>query len=147
MRNIFKHGATPCLNIDLFSVVPIDEIREKAIALGVPLPTIEKDYVIRWLLNKIYLNPFLSQNLLLKGYNCIRKAYIKNTRFSDDLDFTISKYVNERNFKELIVGICKTLTDDVGINVNIDQTRVIEKPTPRHLFQGDLERDNKSLHS
>lgn len=111
-------------------MIPVDEIKEKATSLGVPLATIEKDYVIGWLLNGIYLNPFLSQNLLLKGGNCIRKVYIKNTRFSDDLDFTISRYVNERNFKEIVVGICKTLNDNVGINFNIDQTRVIEKPTP-----------------
>lgn len=110
-------------------MVTIDEIKEKATTLGVPLPVIEKDYVIGWLLNKIYLNPFLSQNLLLKGGNCIRKAYIKNTRFSDDLDFTISRYVNENNFREIIVQICKELSADVGIDFNIDQTRITEKPT------------------
>ena len=63
------------------------EIKQRAIELGVPLPRVEKDYVIGWLLWGIGKMPELYGNLALKGGNCLRKLYFPDTRFSDDLDF------------------------------------------------------------
>ncbi|MFQ5434080.1 MAG: nucleotidyl transferase AbiEii/AbiGii toxin family protein, partial [Anaerolineae bacterium] len=61
------------------------EVKQTAIELGVPLVNVEKDYVMGWLLWGIYRNPYLAQNLILKGGNCLRKIYFPDTRFSDDL--------------------------------------------------------------
>jgi predicted nucleotidyltransferase component of viral defense system len=69
-------------------MISTDEVQGLSIQLGVPLPYVEKDYVMGWLLWGIYQTPSLAQNFVLKGGNCLRKIYFPDTRFSDDLDFT-----------------------------------------------------------
>jgi len=59
------------------------EIREKAREFGVPVSTIERDYAQNWL-----LKPLSSVNMVLKGGTGIRKAYIGDYRFSDDLFYS-----------------------------------------------------------
>ncbi len=50
--------------------------------------TIEKDYVIGWLLRAISINEILSK-WVFKGGTCLKKCYFETYRFSEDLDFTI----------------------------------------------------------
>ena len=50
--------------------------------------TVQKDYVIGWLLRAISTQPFLSQ-WVFKGGTCLKKCYFETYRFSEDLDFTI----------------------------------------------------------
>jgi len=67
------------------------EFKEKARTFKVPISSIEKDYTQSWLL--AYL-----PKMVLKGGTGIRKAYIDNYRFSDDLDFTL---LENSDFKDL----------------------------------------------
>lgn len=69
-------------------MIPHIEIREKAVAEGVPETTIIKDYALSWLLKAIN---DLSDSFILKGGTGIRKAYIDGYRFSLDLDFTLTR--------------------------------------------------------
>jgi predicted nucleotidyltransferase component of viral defense system len=66
-------------------MIPGEEIKEFARDLGVPTSTIERDYAQSWLLEP------LSENLemVFKGGTSIRKLYLGNYRFSDDLDYTL----------------------------------------------------------
>ena len=61
-----------------------NEIRQKAREHEVPVSTIERDYAQNWLLMALPSLP-----LVLKGGTGIRKVYIGDYRFSDDLDFTL----------------------------------------------------------
>lgn len=45
------------------------EVKAAAITQGVPLPNIEKDYVMGWLLWAIYNQKQIAGNLVLKGYH------------------------------------------------------------------------------
>lgn len=63
-------------------MIPAREMRERARMSGVPESTIERDYAQNWVL--AYL-----PEMALKGGTGIRKAYIGDYRFSDDLDFTL----------------------------------------------------------
>ncbi|MCK4421542.1 nucleotidyl transferase AbiEii/AbiGii toxin family protein, partial [candidate division WOR-3 bacterium] len=65
-------------------MIPAREIKEKARECGVPETTIERDYAQNWLLKHLS-----NMNMVLKGGTGIRKVYIGNYRFSDDLDFTL----------------------------------------------------------
>ena len=65
-------------------MIPIVEIKEAARAFGVPPSTIERDYAQNWLLAHLSTLP-----MALKGGTGIRKVFIENYRFSDDLDFTL----------------------------------------------------------
>jgi predicted nucleotidyltransferase component of viral defense system len=65
-------------------MIPALEIKERARESGVPPSTIERDYAQNWLLSALR-----SVNMVFKGGTCIRKVFIENYRFSDDLDFTL----------------------------------------------------------
>ena len=103
------------------------EVRNLSIQLGVPLPMIEKDYVMGWLLWGIYNNPMLSSNLVLKGGNCLRKVYFHDTRFSDDLDFTANNMDTENVFHSHLRAVCEAVNKASGIVFDFDRIRVEEK--------------------
>ncbi len=50
---------------------------------------IEKDYVLSWILYGVSKNELLSGILTFKGGTVLKKAYFKDYRFSEDLDFTL----------------------------------------------------------
>lgn len=50
--------------------------------------TVQKDYVLGWLLRSISQHPQLSK-WVFKGGTCLKKCYFETYRFSEDLDFTI----------------------------------------------------------
>ncbi|UVK55373.1 nucleotidyl transferase AbiEii/AbiGii toxin family protein [Mesorhizobium sp. AR02] len=64
------------------------EIETVGETYGLTPTDVEKDYVHGWLLDAIYSRPALAQALVLKGGNGLRKAYLPDTRFSKDLDFS-----------------------------------------------------------
>lgn len=71
-------------------MIPAREIKEHAREYGVPPSTIERDYAQNWLL--AFLSPL---PMALKRGTGIRKVYIENYRFSDDLDFTLLEAINK----------------------------------------------------
>jgi predicted nucleotidyltransferase component of viral defense system len=79
------------------AVIPIEEIKTAARTAGVPTSTIERDYAQDWLLANLG-----DQNLALKGGTGIRKAYIPDYRFSDDLDFTIMGSVDIETIHDIL---------------------------------------------
>lgn len=52
---------------------------------------VEKDYVLGWLLAGIAHHSELSASWIFKGGTCLKKCYFETYRFSEDLDFTVSK--------------------------------------------------------
>ena len=93
-------------------MIRANEIRETAREHGVPETTIEKDYCIGWILNGLYQsNNFIA----LKGGTGIRKLYISNYRFSEDLDFTILKNMGKAEIKENIRTSIQTVKLDSSI--------------------------------
>ncbi len=92
-------------------MIPIVEFNAKARELGVPVSTIESDYAQNWLLK--YLS---SENMILKGGTGIRKVYIENYRFSDDLDFTLKKSINPAGLEEHIKNSITRAHEESGIN-------------------------------
>jgi hypothetical protein len=64
------------------------EISKLAHQLGLGDKTIEKDYVLTWVLLAMADSP-LCEMLAFKGGTAIKKMYIPDYRFSEDLDFTL----------------------------------------------------------
>ncbi len=77
----------------------IDEIKRKSFELGLPISTIEKDYVIGWILYGVWRSG-LWKDLAFKGGTCLKKAYFRDYRFSEDLDYTLTEKVSEDKLKE-----------------------------------------------
>ena len=64
-------------------MIPPLEIKERAVAGGVPETTVIKDYVLGWVLKAINQ---VSEAFALKGGTGIRKTYIRDYRFSMELE-------------------------------------------------------------
>jgi len=92
-------------------MIPLTEIREKAREYGVPETTVERDYAQNWLLK--YLS---SINMVLKGGTGIRKIYIKNYRFSDDLDFTLLEMMSKDTLEKLTEEAALEAKEESGVN-------------------------------
>lgn len=70
-------------------MIPPAEISKLSAKVGVKDKTIEKDYVLTWILI-VLSQSGLRDNLVFKGGTALRKIYIKNYRYSEDLDFTLT---------------------------------------------------------
>jgi len=55
---------------------------------GLSWETIERDYVLSWVLAGIGVNEKLQNGLIFKGGTALKKCYFGEYRFSKDLDFT-----------------------------------------------------------
>lgn len=107
------------------------EIKSKALETNTHQTRIEKDYVIGWLLWAIYSDKDIGGNLVLKGGNCLRKAYFQHTRFSDDLDFTASYMDSVQDFRQKLNDACRKVEKACGgIKFKYRETRVNLKDTP-----------------
>ena len=65
------------------------DIVQRVAEWGLREETVEKDYVLGWVLWGIGSHPRLSTQWVFKGGTCLKKCYIETYRFSEDLDFTV----------------------------------------------------------
>jgi predicted nucleotidyltransferase component of viral defense system len=111
-------------------MIPEREIKEQARAFGVPTSTIERDYVQNWFL--AFLRPI---NMALKGGTGIRKVFIEDYRFSDDLDFTLLEPIGAEALQSSVIDAMTRVRDESGIQFEDDigfrQTRNGFKATTR----------------
>jgi len=91
-------------------MIPAREIKEHAREYGVPPSTIERDYAQNWLLASLSRLP-----MALKGGTGIRKVYIENYRFSDDLDFTLLEAVNKDELQAAVQDAVTRVREESGI--------------------------------
>ena len=65
------------------------EILEAASSFSLLPSTVEKDYVLGWILAGISSHEELAEAWVFKGGTCLKKCYFETYRFSEDLDFTL----------------------------------------------------------
>lgn len=71
-------------------MIPKIQILEHAKEQQLQATTVEKDYILGWLLYAIGSHPRLSR-WIFKGGTCLKKCFFETYRFSEDLDFTIAQ--------------------------------------------------------
>ncbi len=93
-------------------MIPLAEINAAAKKYKVPAETIEKDYVISWILVCLAQSK-LKNNFIFYGGTAIKKIYFDDHRFSEDIDLLSSQlYTHEYLFKELqILNYAKDKTN------------------------------------
>ncbi|MQY59088.1 MAG: hypothetical protein GH144_05705, partial [Clostridia bacterium] len=62
-----------------------EEVRKNT---GLSWETIERDYILSWILAGIGVDEKLQKALIFKGGTALKKCYFGEYRFSEDLDFT-----------------------------------------------------------
>ncbi|MBN1274236.1 MAG: nucleotidyl transferase AbiEii/AbiGii toxin family protein [Candidatus Aminicenantes bacterium] len=104
-----------------------DEILAKSKEFEIHTSNVQRDYIFGWLLAGIYTECQLKDYFVLKGGNCFRKAYFKNTRFSNDLDFSLSIDLKEEYIKSELNKACDFVQMNTGIVFDKEKSRVNEK--------------------
>lgn len=108
------------------------EIAEIADKNRVPKTTIDKDWVLGHFLNAMYSFADIRDNFAFKGGTCLHKCYIKDYRFSEDLDFTLL----DANFpvdKPFFSRIIKKATGQSGIKFHL---ATLQKQQSKDVPQG-----------
>ena len=95
--------------------------------MGVTPANVQRDYVTGWLLASIYGGSPIGNRLVLKGGNCLRKAYFEHGRYSGDLDFSCSTLIGNQTLGRELNAICSTLAEKAGITFDLGRTRVDDK--------------------
>ena len=86
---------------------------------------IEKDYILSWLLFGISKNIFLSANLVFKGGTVLKKAYFKDYRFSEDLDFTLKNNdITNDQLLKAFEQVYEFVKDEANITLQFKESTV-----------------------
>ena len=99
----------------------------KKLARRVPEDVIERDYVLAWLLTQIPNHPLLSEVLAFKGGTALRRMHFGEYRFSEDLDFTLTREVALEDLFKAFKEVFEMLAMASGIRIMLD-----EKDVTRH---------------
>jgi uncharacterized protein len=95
------------------------EIRRIAAANNVDPMVIDLDYSLGWFLLGMLKTSHSLGGLLFKGGTCLRKCYFLDYRFSEDLDFTATKYLSPTDLKEWIAKSVNWISDQDGPDFHI----------------------------
>ncbi len=103
------------------------EITSLASTLRLLPTTVEKDYILSWVLYGISQNSKLS-TWFFKGGTCLKKCYFETYRFSEDLDFTVPKdaIYSGDEIKAALNDIADFFYENVGINLRSREIEVKE---------------------
>jgi len=99
-----------------------NEILQLAEGLGLSADTVEKDYVLGWILHGISGHAHLGKNWLFKGGTSLKKCFFETFRFSEDLDFTIHAQsdLTAEFFVKAFHEIADALHEEAGIEFSKD---------------------------
>lgn len=100
------------------------EINQVATTSRVSDRQIEKDYVLSWLLYAISKNEILLSTLVFKGGTVLKKAYIEEYRFSEDLDFTLlDEKISNEQIRDEFIKLFSFIKEEANIEMRIDEKK------------------------
>ena len=104
------------------------EIRRRARVAGVEPRIVELDYALGWALRGIAEHPDLARRLVFKGGTCLRKCYFPDYRFSQDLDFTATRWFEWEEFEQALTEAFADARKTSGINfgARIPRLRIVD---------------------
>ena len=70
-------------------MISLAELQEAASEWGLPVTTVERDYVLGWMLWAIGSHEDIKDKWVFKGGTCLKKCFMETWRFSEDLDFSL----------------------------------------------------------
>lgn len=127
-------------------MIPKKEIFALARSTGIRSENMERDYVISWLLKGITEAKGFAGRYAFKGGTALRKLYFPDYRYSQDLDFTITRALSESELQTALGHAALAVERTSGIISRVaDVTTVREVPgeeayRARIEYQGPLGR-------
>lgn len=108
-------------------MIRLVDVQKTAAKAGVREQTIEKDYVLSWLLLCLPDVKLLKENFIFKGGTALRKIYFPDWRYSEDLDFTLKEPASQSKITEALNALCESVNRKSGIALNLTETQPDEK--------------------
>jgi len=95
------------------------EILDLASSLTIQINTIEKDYVLGWILMGIERNRKINNSWIFKGGTCLKKCFFHDYRFSEDLDFTLKDFTQfDESFLKIVINeVSDWVMEESGIEI------------------------------
>ena len=109
------------------------EIEDKAKEFGINPSDVEKDYVYGWILTALHTQSGLGTQLILKGGNGLRKAYLPQTRFSKDLDFSCQSHLDHALLAQELKRVCQFVEENAQVHFAPDRTLIRNKDLPAKI--------------
>lgn len=113
----------------------------KKLARRIPEDVIERDYVLAWFLNEMAAHTLLATALAFKGGTALRRVYFGEYRFSEDLDFTLTRSVSLDELFAAFRQVFDSLQAKSGIVMRLDEDNVtnhIRNDTFFFIYKGPL---------
>ena len=98
----------------------------------VPAETIEKDYIISWILLCLSKSK-LRDNFIFYGGTAIKKIYFEDHRFSEDIDLISNKRFSQE-YLLLELDILRHAREKANIVLEVDSNRVIARNNRIQMF-------------
>lgn len=104
-------------------MIPQSEIQRMAARERKQDTVIEKDYIITWVLIALAQSS-LKQRLVFKGGTALKKCYLPDYRFSEDLDFTLIGQANEADLNNGFKDVMQRLAKSRGFQFEIQDGKI-----------------------
>ena len=105
------------------------EIARLAHRLGLGDKTIEKDYALTWTLLAVADSP-LRDRLAFKGGTALKKVYVPEYRFSEDLDFTLLAEMSNDELVGAVEALFTWLRREANITLAVRRLEVHQTGSP-----------------
>ena len=119
-----------------------NEVLKLAKYLDLRPETIEKDYVLGWMLFGINVSTKLKNKWLFKGGTSLKKCFFETFRFSEDLDFTVSdsSHFTEDFLLHEFHKIADVIYEKTGIEFGKEQFKfkILKKENGKKTAQGKI---------
>src|SRR5437764_10550228 len=118
------------------------DIMDFAREFSLEAKTVEKDYVLGWLLAGIATRQELMDKWIFKGGTCLKKCYFETYRFSEDLDFTLrdENHLNDSFLTQTLGEVIAWVGEQSGLAMPPDQLGfdIYQNPRGRISCQGKI---------
>lgn len=106
-------------------MIPLTEINDAVKKYQVSADTIEKDYVISWILCCLSKSK-IKDKFIFYGGTAIKRIYFESHRFSEDIDLLSSEYFDQDYLLQEL-NILKMAREEVNLILDIDPSTVIAR--------------------
>lgn len=105
-------------------MIPLAELNAVAERYHVPADTIEKDYMICWILASLSRSP-LREGWILYGGTAIKRIYFEDHRFSEDIDLVSPQVVTLRALHEQLAEALTQARDTANVVMTVAPDRTL----------------------
>jgi len=114
-------------------MIALHEINRASETYGVPLETIEKDYMISWILACISRSP-LVKDFAFYGGTAIKQIFFEDHRYSEDIDLMSTKRFEIDFLRQTLLGSFRWAKEKANLDFSIDSKRFLSEGTRTQIF-------------